>query len=52
MYADILDIQKFYTNDIHVMAETLGIEAATKAIVRVSTELNHYVPMPLNFFSL
>ncbi|XP_033736783.1 DNA-directed RNA polymerase I subunit RPA1-like [Pecten maximus] len=33
-YADILDISQLYTNDIHAMAETYGIEAASRVIVK------------------
>ncbi|KAK9892524.1 hypothetical protein WA026_020509 [Henosepilachna vigintioctopunctata] len=33
-YHDILNLSKFYCNDIHKMAETYGIEAATKIIVK------------------
>ena len=34
-HADVLDLTKAYTNDIHAMAETYGIEAAYQAIIRV-----------------
>ena len=34
-YADILDLKKTYTNNIHAMANTYGIEAAGKAIIKV-----------------
>ena len=34
-YADILDLRKTYTNNIHAMANTYGIEAAGKAIIKV-----------------
>lgn len=34
-YADILDLRKTYTNSIHAMANTYGIEAASKAIIKV-----------------
>ncbi|XP_060077390.1 DNA-directed RNA polymerase I subunit RPA1-like [Ylistrum balloti] len=33
-YADILDISQLYTNDIHAMAATYGIEAASRVIVK------------------
>lgn len=34
-YEDILDLRKSYTNNIHAVANTFGIEAAGKAIIRV-----------------
>lgn len=34
-YNTILDLQKLHCNDIHKIAETYGIEAATKVIVKV-----------------
>ena len=34
-YADILDLKNTYTNNIHAMANTYGIEAAGKAIIKV-----------------
>ncbi|XP_069127871.1 DNA-directed RNA polymerase I subunit RPA1-like [Argopecten irradians] len=33
-YSDILDISQLYTNDIHAMANTYGIEAASRVIVK------------------
>ncbi|XP_021350780.1 DNA-directed RNA polymerase I subunit RPA1-like [Mizuhopecten yessoensis] len=33
-YADILDMSQLYTNDIHAMAGTYGIEAASRVIVK------------------
>ncbi|KAL3272242.1 hypothetical protein HHI36_022725 [Cryptolaemus montrouzieri] len=33
-YNDLLDLNRLYTNDIHMMAETYGIEAAMKIIVK------------------
>ena len=33
-YHNLLDLRKLYCNDIHRMAETYGIEAAMKIIVR------------------
>ena len=36
-YDDILDLNKLYTNDIHAIQQTYGIEAANKAIIKVST---------------
>lgn len=35
-FSDILDVTKIYANDIHVIAQTYGIEAANKALVKVS----------------
>ena len=32
----MLDLEKVYTNDIHAMANTYGIEAACKAIIKAS----------------
>ena len=34
-YPDVLDLRKAYTNNIHAMASAYGIEAASKAIVKV-----------------
>lgn len=34
-YADVLDLRKAYTNNIHAMANTYGIEAAVKTIIKV-----------------
>lgn len=34
-YDKLLDFEKLYCNDIHKMAETYGIEAASKIIVKV-----------------
>ena len=34
-YADVLDLQRVYTNNIHAMANAYGIEAACKAIIKV-----------------
>ena len=33
---EVLDLSRAYTNNIHSMANTYGIEAACKAIIRVS----------------
>ncbi|KAJ8947651.1 hypothetical protein NQ318_009535 [Aromia moschata] len=33
-YRDLLDLKRLYCNDIHKMAETYGIEAASKIIVK------------------
>lgn len=35
-YNDLLDINRLYTNDIHAMARTYGIEAAARVIVKVT----------------
>lgn len=37
-YDKILDLNKLYSNDIHKIAQTYGIEAANKVIVKVSTK--------------
>ena len=34
-HGEILDLNRAYTNNIHAMASTYGIEAAYKAIVKV-----------------
>lgn len=36
MYADILDLNRLYSNDIHAIANMYGIEAANKVIIKVS----------------
>lgn len=33
-YNELLDLNKLYSNDIHKIAETYGIEAATRVIVK------------------
>lgn len=33
-YSDLLDLNKLYSNDIHAMAKTYGIEAANKVIIK------------------
>lgn len=33
-YNEILDLNRLYTNDIHTVATTYGIEAATRVIVK------------------
>lgn len=38
-YEDVLDLTKIYTNDIHAMANTYGIEAAAKVIKQVNSSL-------------
>ena len=35
-HCGILDLNRAYTNNIHAMANTYGIEAACKAIIKVS----------------
>ena len=35
-YADMLDLKRAYTNNIHAMANAYGIEAACKAIIKVT----------------
>ena len=34
-YAEILDLDKLYTNDIHAIANQYGLEAAGRALVQV-----------------
>lgn len=36
MYDDILDLNNLYSNDIHAMAATYGIEAARSVLLKVS----------------
>ena len=35
-YPDVLDLNRIYTNDIHGIANTYGIEAASRVIAKVS----------------
>lgn len=35
-YDDIIDMKRISSNDIYAISQVFGIEAATKAIVRVS----------------
>lgn len=35
-HMDVLDLNRLYTNQIHAMAQTYGIEAAARVIVKVS----------------
>jgi len=35
-YAEILDLNRLYTNSIHTIAEHYGIEAAYQGIIKVS----------------
>jgi len=42
-YADILDLDRLYTNSIHTIAEHYGIEAAYQAIIKVNfSVLDHW----------
>ena len=34
-HSQVVDLSKVYTNNIHAMANTYGIEAACKAIIKV-----------------
>jgi len=36
-YADILDLNRLYTNSIHTIAAHYGIEAAYQAVIKVSS---------------
>lgn len=36
-YMEMLDLNRLYTNQIHAMARTYGIEAAARVVVKVST---------------
>jgi len=38
-YAEILDLNRLYTNSIHTIAEHYGIEAAYQAIIKVPAGL-------------
>lgn len=38
-FCNILDLNRLYSNDIHAMAQTFGIEAANKAIVKEVKEV-------------
>jgi len=35
-YAEILDLNRLYTNDIHEVAKHYGVEAASRVIVKVN----------------
>ena len=35
-YDQILDLNSLYSNDIHAIADTYGIEAANKVIIKVN----------------
>ena len=37
-FSELLDLNRMYCNDLHSMASFYGIEAASKAIVKVSEE--------------
>ena len=41
-YQHILDMRQLYTNNIHAIATSYGIEAANKAIVKVRVFLSAY----------
>lgn len=52
LHSSILDLSKVYTNNIHAMANTYGVEAACKAIIKASTcmqahEVQIFRRMPL-----
>lgn len=34
---ELLDLNRLYTNHVHAMAQTYGIEAAARVIVKVKT---------------
>lgn len=40
-YAEILDLKKMYTNNIHSMAATYGVEAACRTIVKVTLHASY-----------
>ena len=46
-YDQILDLNKLYTNDIHALSHTYGIEAACRAIIKVSQWIE---PRMVNIF--
>lgn len=39
-YDDIIDMQRIYSNDIYAISQVFGIEAATRAIVKVLFSTN------------
>lgn len=39
-HRDVLDLNRLYTNQIHAMAQTYGIEAAARVIVKVRIRTN------------
>lgn len=36
-YANILDVNRLYCNDVHAVAQHYGVEAASRVIVKVSS---------------
>lgn len=40
-YNNLLDLNKLYSNDVHCIAQTYGIEAASRVIVKVKLEYNN-----------
>ena len=42
-YPDVLAVDKLYTNDIHAVADTYGIEAAAQVIKKVTASRLSYV---------
>ena len=48
-YDQILDLNRLYSNDIHAIADTYGIEAASKVIIKVNLwrSLHVQCPVPL-----
>ena len=49
-YPDILDINKVYTNDIHAIANTYGIEAAARVITKVKSHRRRPYRSPSSSF--
>ena len=50
-YQHILDVNSLYSNDIHAIANTYGIEAALRALIKVS-RLALLVHNPFTFIPL
>lgn len=50
-YMEILNLNRLYTNQIHAMARTFGIEAAARVIVKVSHRAKHIVVTGLVFIT-
>jgi DNA-directed RNA polymerase I subunit RPA1 len=46
-YADVLNLNQAYTNNIHAMANAYGIEAASKAIIKVRIIPDHAQTSPV-----
>lgn len=40
-HMEVLDLNRLYTNQIHAMAQTYGIEAAARVILKVRASCYH-----------